>query len=575
MSRRTFTFVLILLFSACSNNSINSPSSSTLGDPFSPGNGSDPGDLPEPTAEEEDTSAFTRRSILTSVNSAVVYWQINGIDRAALSYVEWGDTNSYGNTTSVSQGERWGQWHRITGLQPDQTYHYRMVMQEGTTRTYSEDGTVTTGNLTGAIILPGTLSGPPYDLTESGRTYILDEDITAPQTAILISGASITLDLNGHIVMFGMQSGDAAHGIRISGGGTISVGNGHVVQGEGGGDYGVAVGSRWRSLGAEIYGISTYVHGSNAHPIRLFGSATDSDIHHNHLYSEVREIFSRHYPGNDLLRVDLSGPNVSVHDNILTEGAHRGINMGGEGANAEVSFNDIQHHARFVNGYALNAGAPGLNIHHNKVTSTGRGTHLTEPHIEFHDNHMDLKGHMTLSDMPSGSGIWLERMIELHGIKLEGDRVTNAQIYNNYVRITQYVPDQEWDYVPATPLNLAAYNPNGMNEIFGNTIVALTEYVTTYHGGYGDSGRWAASIYLVGMEHGPASPGQYAVYIHDNQFVSNDIYVGGRNTEDMTIRIENNTFSRPSAPLLTDAATQFWRISSSLEAAILSGNNSF
>ncbi len=46
--------------------------------------------------------------------------------------------------------------------------------------------------------------GPgPYLLADSGTTYLLETDITVDDTAIVIGGANITLDLNGHTVTYG------------------------------------------------------------------------------------------------------------------------------------------------------------------------------------------------------------------------------------------------------------------------------------------------------------------------------------------------------------------------------------
>ena len=98
-----------------------------------------------------------------------------------------------------------------------------------------------------------------------------------------------------------------------------------------------------------------------------------------------------------------------------------------------------------------------------------------------------------MSDMPAKSGKWHKRRVELHGIKFEGKKARNCKVHGNFMRIVQPQPDNGWDYVPATPLNLACYDPNAMNEIYGNTIVALTSYRKTRHGGYGDSGQWAWS----------------------------------------------------------------------------------
>jgi hypothetical protein len=470
--------------------------------------------------------------------------------------------------------------HRITGLRPDTVYHYRMVMISDGVEITSDDGTFSTVTLTDAVRIPAEVSGPPYDLDQTDALYVLTEDVTAPGTAIEVSGSNVVLELDGHTVTFGTTSSEQVRGVYVTGSGRPVVQNGHIVQGGAAGDYSVGVETRWRAEPVEVFGITTDVSRPNAYPLRLFGAASDAVIHHNHLFSSVTEIESRHYPGNHLLRVDVAGSNIFVHDNLLTEGTHGGLYVGAgstdSGDNIEVAYNDIRHHARFVNGYAISGGAAGgASFHHNRVTSTGRGVHLTRPNTELHDNYLDIRGHMTLDDFPEGSGTWVERRVELHGIKLEGDNVTGARIYNNYVRIVQLLPDAEWDYVPATPLNVASYDPSAMNEIFDNTFIALTEYMDTLHAPYGEAARWASSIHLVGMTNGPAAAGNHSVYIHDNEFFSNDLFVSAGTTPDMTIRIESNTFTLAAEPPPTNGRTAFRNIGSPLEATILAGGNEF
>lgn len=141
------------------------------------------------------------------------------------------------------------------------------------------------------------------------------------------------------------------------------------------------------------------------------------------------------------------------------------------------------------------------------------------------------------------------------------------------MRIVQSLPDEHYDYVPPTPLSISCYDPNAMNEVFDNTIVALTEYWTTRHGPYGDNGEWAAAIYFIGMDNGPASGDQYAVCLHDNQFFTNDLYVGGHDgAVNMTVRIKDNTFTLVSDPPPTTNRTQRYRGVDPIVDAVRSNN---
>jgi len=593
-----------------------------------------------------------------SETSAVIYWQLEDISMSATSYVEYGKTGALASRTEQTREPRWAQFHRLGGLEPETTYHYRMVNVDPVTgkTTRSQVLTFTTRRREGAIRLPGKMAGPPFVLDEPGATYLLTRDVVADGDAFVITAPGVTLDLDGHTVTFGNDTGEQVAGVSLTGEGKATVCNGHIVQGERSGKYSSAIGSHWRAQPAEIFGISTDVHLPCAYPIKLHGRATHVDIHHNLLYSRVTELESRHYPGNHLLRLDIEGGHIHVHHNLLTEGCHGGIVLWGQGPEVEVDHNDIRHHQQYVNGYAISASCAGADIHHNKVTSSGRGVHLTNASIRLHDNYLDTYGHQQLSDLPAGSRPFKHRLVELHGIKFEGAAVKNCKVYNNFMRITQKLPVDsggqgspddkvkngvylrsrasslsadrlvdttqnwekdrwkdyfvkyarehpparirgnnattlfgefgaarpseytiymKWEYVPATPLNVACYDPNAMNEVYNNTFVALTEYTNTRHGGYGDSGRWASALFFVGMQRGPAQAGKYAIAIHDNAFISNDLFVSSGRPVNMTVRIRNNSFTLADDPQPTEGHAPFRAIGEALEHGIKAGGNTF
>jgi hypothetical protein len=102
----------------------------------------------------------------------------------------------------------------------------------------------------------------------------------------------------------------------------------------------------------------------------------------------------------------------------------------------------------------------------------------------------------------------------------------------------EYTIYMKWAYVPPTPLNIVCYDPNGMNEIYGNTFVGITTYEKNRHGEYGDSGEWGTSIMFVMMNKGPAEPGKYSASIHDNQFFSNDLFINSYTDVNMDVKVE-------------------------------------
>jgi hypothetical protein len=594
---------------------------------------------------------FQRQWIYASETSAVIYWQLADIREQALSYIEYGETEALGRRTELTKKPRWSQFHRLKALRTDATYHYRMVVVDPATQqeTRSEILTFATQSKADALRIPEQVQGPPFVLDKADTTYILTQDLTAEGTAFIITGANVTLDLDGHTVSFGNNTDEQVRGVWAKNKGGAVICNGHIVQGARSKEYSAAVESRWRTFPTEIFGISTHVHLKCAYPVKFLGAAADAHIHHNHLYSQVTEIESRHYPGNDLLRLDIKGGNIHVHDNILTEGCHVGIRLSGQGSDVEVDHNDIQHHQQYVNGYAIAASCAGSGIHHNRVTSCGRGVHLTGEAIRFHDNYMDIYGHQQLSDMPQGSRPFRHQQVELHGIKFEGRKARNCDVYGNFVKIVQRLPHDsdgkgtpedkitsgvyvrseatgiasdkliddsqnwevdrwkgyfvkyaphlppaqitgndattliaefqnaspqeytiymKWEYVPATPLNIACYDPNAMNEVHDNVFVALTEYTETRHGGYGDSGQWASAIHFVGMDKGEAQQRMYSILIHDNRFISNDLFASSGGPVNMTVRIEENVFTLSDELPPTEKREDFRRLGALLEAQI-------
>ncbi len=604
---------------------------------------------------------FQRRWNHVSETSAVLYWQIADIGNSAFSIVEYGTGRELGQSTKQSSKPRWAQYHCLAGLNTGEKYYYRMVNLDPETgrRTESEILSLTAGKVPGTLYVPGKIDGPPYILDKPGAYYVLTEDITTDGSAFEIRADSITLDLDGREVVFGNNTAERVYGVRFGYGEGCKLVNGRIVQGARSDLYSAAVASLDRPQATEVCGIYTDVHLKCAYPMN-FTHAMKAHIHHNNIYSRVTEIECRHYPGNMLMRFYVYSGDVNIHDNILTEGCHWGIMVREKNRrvmrNVQVHHNDIQHHQQYVNGYALAPGS-GADVHHNKITSTGRAVHITGEGTLFHDNYIDTRGHMHLSDLPARTRPFHHRLIELHGVKFEGRNTRNSKVYNNFVRITQtqpsdsgglgsplnkvdngvYVramadqltadklvdsdagwePDRwrfywlkfssghppvkitgndstslfaafpdsvqpgeytiymQWEYVPPTPLNVACYDPNGMNEVFNNHFVGITHYKDTRHGGYGDSGQWATGIMFVGMDRGPAETGKYAVYIHDNQFESNDLFINSYTEIDMDVRIENNTFKLLETPLLTERENRIRAVGSEYESKVRQGGNIF
>lgn len=607
-----------------------------------------------------EKEVFKRTWSYVSETSAVIYWQLEDISLAGLSFVEYGETEALGSQTAVSEKPRWLHFHRLKGLEPGKSYFCRRVSIDPETqkRTEGEVFTLQTEWKKNAIRIPGDLPETrPFVLDQKGATYILTEDIIAEGTAIEIAAEGITLDLDGHTVVFGENSPEQVYGVRFADPGNAVLCNGHIVQGLRSRDYSTAVASLDRPVPTEIFGISTDVHLPNAFPF-LMTHANALSLHHNSIYSRVTEIECRHYPGNALLRVYTYGGDIHIHDNLLTEGCHWGISIrisSRSAKNIEIDNNDIQHHQQYVNGYALSP-SDGALVHHNKITSSGRGVHLTGNGTHFYENYIDTKGHQQLSDLPARTRPFHHRLIELHGIKFEGRNSQNCKIHDNFVRIRQYLPvdsdgkgdpknkadngvyirseasaleegrltDQDqnwekdrwrfyyvkykpdlppakitgnnentlfgdfkaldpgeytiymkWEYVPPTPLNLACYDPNGMNEIYNNTFIGITDYKEVWHGDYGDTGDWATAVMFIGMDKGPADEGKYSAWVHDNQFYSNDLFFNSGYKLNMTLKFEHNTFTLLKEPFTVQRENRIYDVGEWFENQIENSINTF
>ncbi|OGF50033.1 MAG: hypothetical protein A2231_07365 [Candidatus Firestonebacteria bacterium RIFOXYA2_FULL_40_8] len=142
------------------------------------------------------------------------------------------------------------------------------------------------------------------------------------------------------------------------------------------------------------------------------------------------------------------------------------------------------------------------------------------------------------------------------------------------MQIVQPQPDESGDYVPATPLNISCEDPNAMNEVYNNKVIALTTYKKTFHGPYGASGQWASSMFFVEMTHGKADFGNYSIYLHDNEFVSNDLFVSTNYGKvNMTVKVKGNKFTIGENP--TNNHRVFENIGRELESSIKDGTNEF
>ncbi len=285
-----------------------------------------------------------------SETSAVIYWQTA---KPALSYVEYGETDKYGKKTKLSaKSEISGKpyfthFHRLAGLETGKACHYRMVIVDPETEeeARSKDAVITPKKLESAIRIPGELQGPPYTLKKPGH-YILTKDITVVDGAIIIGNHNITLDLDGHTIVYD-QTDDApskAPPARGWPGVAVRVAtwqakncrilNGTIRQGNGGHGYGTYFsGHGYNPIagggmnGFEIAGV-TAVHNYKdvLQTLLLHNTCVDVHIHHNITEDLAKEKETKAGKGVDAIRIE-SGKSRSkyAHHNLIKRTRQYGI----------------------------------------------------------------------------------------------------------------------------------------------------------------------------------------------------------------------------------------------------------
>jgi len=350
----------------------------------------------------------------------------------------------------------------------------------------------------------------PGILSESGASYVLTRDITAPATAFIIKGDHITLDLNGHTVTYGTEPGDRVSGVfarprgreedftlippeGFGGANHFILKNGRLVEGAGSGHYRHAVYMRGGE-GLEVFGLESEVHGADSDNINTvyWGSM---HIHHNRLVSRVTEVSNRHYPGQDVIVVWGVGGPIEIDHNTIDGGAQWGIRVNdGEGPPhlVHIHHNVIRHRTYATNGYGLGLHARNMYVHANVVRPVaGRGVHLTGFDIDFFNNIVDVR------EQPNPE----YPRTRAHGVKLEGGR--SSRVHHNFIRATA-----EEGFGDADPLDLSV--PAGAaNRIDKNTVVALRK----------TEKFWATTINLIGQ------PDDNGCVVEDNLFRTEQYHV--------------------------------------------------
>ncbi len=543
---------------------------------------------------------FHAATLKVSPNAALLTWHAAAPEQAARSYVLYGiSAENLAQKTALTEGARYNQWHLLSGLSSQTAYAYQMVSVVAGKEIRSDVKTFRTADIDGRVALRST--GEKQVLDQAGAYYYLSEDVHSAGTGFEITAAQISLDLNGHTLVYGSGSAGRWHGVVI-GAADAQVCNGRIVQSDKarnesekqGGTY--ALGAFGAAKAAQVSGLDIFVPQREAYPICFLNQATHVQITHNRCVSNVTTFKSRHYPGNDMIRADCNEGRVSIAHNICLNGPHRGITVFGKAGDVVIRGNDVEHDQGYTNGYAINVAHDRSKAFDNRITSCGRGIHISAADIEVFGNYLNLTQHMVFDDRPQGSTTFRHYYTENHGIKLEncGEQV---RVHHNTVISHQPQPrpralrrfsdsvqgnishnsgaDLCYDgshFAPPTPLNFHV-GPNVMAEIYENTFIATTSYLQAHlPNGYYMPGEWAAALRIAKGE-GESAPGKYSVYIHHNVFKSNDAFIRGCHTK-QRIRLEKNKFELLDNPTQNHCAVR-GEAEEAMRALLLSGENTF
>ncbi|QJT07951.1 right-handed parallel beta-helix repeat-containing protein [Oceanidesulfovibrio marinus] len=239
------------------------------------------------------------------------------------------------------------------------------------------------------------LQGPSL-LDQPDTHYILQNDIVAPATAFRIAASRVTLDLNGHSVVY--NESEEGCGVHLEKWWLedVQVANGFIRQGSNqcaGEVHGMGCNPVF-SLSAKklrLGGLSLTYSGRDVAGIFVRGSL-GADIGHCELIDNGREVTNRHQ-GIDAIRVtavdDIGLDTVRIHHNVINNARQMGIRV--HGKTADINNNEIHINSVVTNSFGVSI-SDGV-IHQNKIF--GAGAHpigiWPGPGVKVHTNYVETQ----------------------------------------------------------------------------------------------------------------------------------------------------------------------------------------
>ncbi len=281
-----------------------------------------------------------------SRNSATIAFETT---LPAIGYVEYSkQAQDLSESSDESERYYFNQIHHLRDLDPDTTYYYRLVARgddgetiASTTRSFETESEPEITEI------PGDLSGPPYRLTEDDTTYLVTEDIGADATALIVEASGVTIDLNGHTVVYADDpdssadpgDGQEAHsGIWASSSDVsdVTIVNGRLEEGQPGNESSSDGGFNPIYLSSvtdiNIAGVSMDYQAAQLHALLLRYPSGEVRLRHNRFTDRGYEILDRHGSGGGRpLRIIADDPqpgevdDFEVDHNLVTRTRQNGL----------------------------------------------------------------------------------------------------------------------------------------------------------------------------------------------------------------------------------------------------------
>lgn len=277
--------------------------------------------------------------------------------------------------------------HHLTGLSPDTTYAIELVARDERGHIVRSSVHEVTTPPADREPLPGDQAGPPYVLDRPNTTYVLERDVIADGTAFVITADDVTLDLDGHEVVYSAAARTdiananpetAQTGIYARGVSGLRVLAGRLREGH--------VGNRSsqsaRGLHAvfldgcedvELAGLSFVYHGAQVYAVHAPGASGRAWVHHNEWVDRGWEILDRHGAGGSrcLYLPNTDGPNdFEIGFNLVKRARHTCFH------NADaIHDNEVYLDSWATNGFAISPhsklGVDGGLLERNQLFLTG------------------------------------------------------------------------------------------------------------------------------------------------------------------------------------------------------------